>query len=90
MANAKLDENSNPTITGLLNTNGQTITRVVANAGTHAMAIDDGTTGSDNGGSAGDYDENGRPTIFAVSSADGETLVALYVDASGNLLVDSS
>lgn len=90
MANASIDENTNATMTARLNTDGLTITRVEANATTHGLEIDDNTTGSDNGGTFAATDSNGRPTLFAVSEVDGMTLVALYVNSSGKLLVDSN
>lgn len=90
MANAKLDQNSNPAIIALLNTNGTTITRIECDPSTHALSIDDNTTGSDNGGNAADFDENGRTTLFAESSDGDGVLVALYVNSDGELLIDSS
>lgn len=90
MADAAIDANSKAAITARLNTNGLTVTRIKADATTHAMQIDDNTTGSDNGGVNAATDSNDRPTMTAVSEADGVTLVALYVDSSGNLLVDST
>lgn len=88
MADASIDENSRATLTARLNTNGLTVTRVQADASTHVLSVNDGTSGSDNGGTFAATDSNGRPTVFAVSSADGVTLVALYADSSGNLLID--
>lgn len=90
MADASIDANSNATITGRLNTNGTTVTRVQVDPSTHALSVDDNTTGSDHGGTIAATDSNGRPTMFAVSNADGVTLVALYVNSSGELLIDSS
>lgn len=90
MANAKIDQNGKQTITGLLNTNGTTITNIQADPTTHSMEVSDGTTGSDNGGNKAATDANGRPTLFAVSSVDGVTPVALYVDSTGHLLIQST
>lgn len=90
MANAAIDANSKQTITARLNTDGLTVTRIKAAPSTHAMSIDDNTTGSDNGGTYAATDSNGRTAMFAVSSADGVTLVALYANSSGQLLVDST
>lgn len=90
MANAKIDQNGKQTITGLLNTDGKTITKIQADPTTHAMEVADAATGSDNGGTKAATDDNGRPTLFAVSSADGKTPVALYVDSTGHLLVQST
>lgn len=88
--NSYRDENSVPTITAGLNTNGRTITRVVADPTTHAMQVTDGTTGSDSGPTNDLRDENGVDTLMAVSSSDGFTSVVLYTDSSGNLLVQST
>lgn len=90
MADAKLDENGRQAITGLLNTNGTTIVRVTADPTTHGLSADDDTTGSDNGGTNAHLDDNYRPTMFALSSAGDGTKVALYVDSTGHLLIDSS
>lgn len=88
--NAYLDSNSVATLIGVLNSNGTTISRLKANPGDHSLKVDDNTTGSDNGPNHALKDENGRSTLIAVSSIDGVTPVALYTDASGNLLVDSN
>lgn len=90
MADAQLDENGRYSMTGLLDSDGSTITRVTADPTSHALSVDDDTTGSDNGGSYAHLDDNYRPTTYALSSADGVTKVALYVDSTGHLLIDSS
>ena len=90
MANAKLDENGAQTMIALLNTNGSTITRACADPTDHSLCVSNGTTGSDNGGNAAEIDDNFRTCLYALSSADGVTRVALYVDSSGKLLIDSS
>lgn len=90
MADAAIDGNSNPSMTGLLNTDGATITRIKASPTNHGVKISDGTTGSDSGGTHGFFDSNDRTTLFAASNADGTSLVSLYVDSSGNLLVKST
>lgn len=90
MANASIDENSQATITARLNTDGTSIVRVGVDTSTHALEVNDGTGGSDNGGTFAVTDANGRPTMFAVSNVDGVTLVALYADSSGNLLINSN
>lgn len=89
MANASIDSNSRASLTGLLNTNGSTITRVKIDATTHALSVDDAASGSDAGGVVA-TDSNGRPIVFAVSSADGITPVPLYVNSSGMLLINSN
>ncbi len=90
MANASKDDNKVPTMLGLLNTDGITPTRIRANASSHALMVDDNTTGSDAGSNPTKRDDNGEPTLMAVSSADGSTPVALYVNSSGELLVKST
>ncbi len=89
MANASKDENSVSTLLGTLNTNGTTLVRIKANATTHALSIDDNTTGTDHGPVNAPRDENNVPALLAVSSADGVTPVVVYADSSGKLLVDS-
>lgn len=90
MANAYLDENSVPTLTGVLNTDGTTITRIVVNPANHALKVDDDTTGTDYGPDYALRDENNRPVLIATSSADGVTPVAVYADSTGKLLIDSN
>lgn len=90
MANAERDDNNVPTLLGVLNTNGSTLVRVKAGAVTHALAVDDASTGSDNGPSNALRDENFVPALLAVSSVDGVTPVVVYADADGNLLIDSN
>ena len=90
MADASRDQNNVPTILGALNTDGETIVPIQANPASHALSINDGTTGSDNGPVDAPRDENNIPVLMAVSSADGETPVVLYADSEGKLLVDSS
>lgn len=89
MTNAKKDGNYASTMIGTLNTDGSTITPVQAVPSTHALKIDDNTTGSDNGPTRALRDENSVTTLMAVSSADGVTPVPLYVDSDGKLLVNS-
>lgn len=89
MANAKLDDNGRQTMTALLNTDGTTITRVKADPILHGLDVDDDTTGSNNGGTNAHLDDNYRPTMFALSSVGDGALVALYVNSSGELLINS-
>lgn len=90
MAVAKIDENGRESITALLNTDGLTITRVEANALTNGLKVDDSSLGSDAGGNPNTLDDNFRPIFFAESSDGDGTLVPLYVNSSGELLVDSN
>ena len=92
MSNAKKDGNYVSTITAVLDTDGITIENIFADPTSHALEVDDDTTGSDNGPTPERAlrDENYVPTLYAVSSADGETPVALYVDAANKLLIDQS
>jgi hypothetical protein len=87
--NALIDSNSRQSMLGVLDSDGVTLTRAKANPSNHALKIDDNTTGSDNGGATAAIDENGRQTMYAESSDGDGAFVALYVDSSGNLLVDS-
>jgi hypothetical protein len=87
---AKRDQNNVPTILGVLNTNGETVMAVQANPTTKSLAVNNNTTGSDNGPDRALRDENFVPTMLAISDADGETLVPLYVDADGKLLIDET
>lgn len=89
MSNAAIDSNSKQTIIARLNTDGVTVTRIKANVSTGAMLTSDGITGSVVSNNWAATDESGRTTMFVVSSVDRKTLVALQVDATGHLLIDS-
>ncbi len=99
MTNAYRDENSVPTLIGVLSTDGSSIQRVKANATNHALKISDAATGTDHGpGPRALRDENSVRSLLCVSSRtatvggvdyiQGVTPVAVYADSSGNLLVD--
>lgn len=90
MSNAARDGNYVTTIIAALNTNGTTVTRVKADAVTHALQTNDGITGSDHGPVDDLRDENYARCWMAVSSTDGKTPVVCYADASGKLLVKST
>lgn len=87
MAEIKKDDNQVPTISGVLNTDGTTVTRVKVDPSTHVLQISDGTTGSDLGNDLAVRDNNGEPVATA-TDANGN-IIPLYVDSSGNLLVQS-
>ena len=89
MANAPVDQNTQQAMIGVLNTDGKTITRVVASPTTSYLHVNDNTTGTNLADSNSYTDSNGRTTMFAVSSVDGKTLVALNVDSTGALLINS-
>lgn len=90
MANASLDENGVSTMTAALDSDGSTIVRIEADPTSHAVMVDDNTTGSDNGPTNALIDGNDRKTLMAVSYLDGVTPVPLYADSSGNLLIQST
>lgn len=93
MSNAKRDENNVPTLIAVLDTDGETIVPVQVTVGgpDPVLAVDDDTTGSDNGPSERALrDENFVTTLIGVSSADGVTPVAVYANSSGQLLIDSN
>jgi hypothetical protein len=91
METAPLDQNGREGIIALLNTDGETITRVCADpTNNNGLCVDDNTTGTDQGGDVNTLDDNSRPILFAESSDGDGTLVPLYVDADGLLLIDSN
>ncbi len=100
MANAARDNNNVPTLLGALSTDGTTPTKVKVNASTHALKVEDNTTGTDHGVAAAPRDQNNIPVLLAVSSTTatvggidyvaGVTPVVVYADVDGNLLVDSN
>jgi hypothetical protein len=87
--NAKKDPNFVNTLTGTLNTDGQTIILIGANPLTHALNVNDGISGTDFGPINAPHDANDVHTLLATSSADGKTPVVVYADINGNLLIDS-
>lgn len=87
---AERDDNNVPTLIGVLNTDGSTVMQIKANPTTHSLAVNNGTTGTDQGPDHALRDENFVPTQLAVSSSDGVTLVPLYVDSDGRLLIDET
>lgn len=88
MASPLHDGNNTPTLIAVQD-NGTTILNIQANPSTHALAVEDNTTGSDNGPSNSRHAE-GVPVLMAVSSADGKTPVVVYGNSSGQLLIDSN
>lgn len=90
MANAKRDENNVPTLIGVLNSDGTTITLVKADPATHRLSVSDGTTGSNFGTTNSKRDENSVRCLAGVSSSDGRTFITSYVDSSGKLLIQST
>lgn len=90
MTNAIKDNNNINTMVGVLNTDGATVSLIKADPISHAIDINDGTTGSDFGGDNATRDSNVVTTLLAVSNSDGLTPVPLYVDSSGLLLTKST
>lgn len=90
MTNAYKDENGVNTIIGALNTTGTSLVRIKADSSTHRLAKDDNTTGTNHGPTNGLKDENGVTGLMVVSETDGKTPIALYVNSSGQLLIDST
>ena len=73
---------------GVLNTDGTTPTLIRIDPTTHVLDISDGTTGSDLGDDIIKRDDNSEPT-FAATDASGN-IINLYVNSSGQLLIDST
>lgn len=88
--NAKRDKNLIPTMTGVLDSDGETVTNATADPVTNLLDVEDDTTGSDNGNDLAVHDSNMVPTLIAVSDVDGKSIVPLYVDSSGCLLINSA
>ncbi len=90
--NIKKDENGRPTIAGILNSDGVTITPIQADPNNHTLNTSDGSSGSDNGNNSGNalLDDNGTPVLTVLSNAGDGTIIELYVDSSGNLLTKST
>jgi len=90
MVQAKKDNNSVNTMTGVLNTDGVTPTNITIEPTRHLLDVMNGSSGSDLGNDDAARDENAVPVLLATSNADGETPVPLYVDSSGNLLIKTT
>lgn len=73
-----------------LNTNGTTVTAVLADPATHILSVDDNNTGSDHGVPCAVRDANFHPVWMATSSTDGITPVEVYADSNGKLLIQST
>lgn len=93
MPNAKLDENSRPTIICASSADGVTIVPIKISPTTHAVSVDNNTTGSNNGNNGGNamLDENSVPVWTALSSAGDGSIVEVYGDlATGKILINSN
>lgn len=89
MADAAKDQNFVNTLI-CSGTNGTSIVRVKADPTSHALKVNDGTSGSDNGPENALRDGNNVPVLVAVSETDGVTPVVVYADSNGNILIDST
>ncbi len=90
MTNAKRDHNYVPTKLGTSNADGSTLMLFYADPVTHALMVEDGTSGSDHGPTIDKRDDNSVPAAMAVSSTDAVTPVALYLDSANNKLLVKS
>lgn len=90
MAVASRDNNNEPSLLAGLETDGVSLVKVVVEPSTHALGVDDDTTGTDHGPTNAPRDTNFVPALLAVSSVDGKTPVVVYATAQGKLLVDSN
>jgi hypothetical protein len=90
MANAARDENRVTVLMGASSSDGTTPTAAKADPTAHYVFTDDDTTGSDLSGDIAPRDQNFVPVAIAASESDGITPVVLYVNGSGELLIDST
>lgn len=88
MTDAKRDNNMVPIILGVLNTDGLTPTPPQIDPTTHVLQVLDGTTGSDLGNDAAARDNNSVTTMTATDS--NGTIIPLYVNSSGQLLIQTT
>jgi len=90
MADAKRDGNYIPTVLALLESDGATPINIAADPSSHALEVDDNSSGSDNGPTPARAlrDGNYVTTLVALSSAGDGALVPLYATADGKLLID--
>lgn len=91
MTQAVKDNNSVDVMLATLQSDGVTPSLIKASASTHGIKAVDATTGTDQSpGDDAKRDQNMVPVLLAASETNGTTPVQLYVDADGNLLVDST
>jgi len=91
MTQARKDNNKVNTMLGTLNSDGVTPTLIKADPSTHVLVITDNTTGTDQSSvKSAKRDDNYVPALLVASEADGITPVQLYVNSSGQLLIDSN
>lgn len=90
MAIDKRDDNRVTVLMGASSADGTTPTMVKADPTDHTIMTEDNTTGSDLSGDYAYRDVNRVTVGLAVSETDGITPVVLYVNASGELLIDST
>ena len=91
MGKAIIDDNNQPAMIVLLDSDGLTPIALQADPTSHALEIDDNTSGSDNGGGTNaKRDINNFPVAMAMSSAGDGTRVALYATSGGSLLINSN
>lgn len=93
MANASRDENHVPTLTAVLESDGETIVKIASTVNpviSHRLKIQDSVGGTDYGPVSAKHDENHVSTLIATSAVDGVTPVVIYATAAGRLLVRSS
>lgn len=90
MANATRDENSVPSLLGVLNSNGSTTIPIKSGPNDHALFVSDGTDGLSLGNPNAKRDQNNVPSLMGVSSADGRTPIVVYATSDGYLLVKST
>lgn len=83
------DQNRVPALLGVLNTDGITLIAPRISPTSHALKVGNATGGADFGTSIASRDGNRVTNMMAVSSADNKTPVALYVDSTYNLLINS-
>lgn len=90
MANAYIDSNGVRTVTGTLQSDGQTIVRLRVNPANNRIKMIDGTSGTASARKDAPRDENNHPAWMGVSAADGVTPIPIAMDANGNLLTKST
>lgn len=85
------DNNGVTIIAGGLDTDGTIPTPVKATPSTHIMDVSDGSGGTpSNFGLNAARDGSSVPIVLALSNSDGTTPVALAVNSSGQLLIQST
>lgn len=88
MISTPRDANRIPALVSVLDSDGVTTISVLADPTTHALLLDIGMGGSDNGVPTAQRDANRVPSLLGTSYVDGVTPVEVYASSPGYLYAE--